>query len=318
MFFRKLGTSDLQVSSVGLGTWAIGSDYWGPVDDKQSIAGIHAAIDHGINLIDTAPAYGAGHAERIVGEAVKGRRDKVIIATKVGVTRTADDFVVNLSPDSITKEIEDSLRNLNVDTIDLYQIHWPDPNIPLEKSLHALDKLKAQGKYRYLGVSNFSPEQIAAAKRITEVVSCQPQYSLLRRDIEKKMVPYCIDNNIGLITYGTLAGGILTGKYKEIPRFDEGDHRNEFYDFFHEPIWSRIQVLLDHIRPAAAAHDKTLAQAVINWSLWQPGISSVLVGARNPRQAVENAEAADWELSNDELDLLAEESAQHLQAVQTR
>ena len=289
---RTLGKSDLDVSVVGLGTWAMGNDFFGEVDDSQSISAIQSAIDSGINLIDTAPAYGAGHSEEVVGKAIKGRRDEVIVATKVGIIRTATDFVRNLKPESIRQEIDDSLRRLGVDTIDLYQIHWPDPNTPLEDSLEELIKIREQGKYRYLGVSNFDPKLMTQAEEQAGIVSLQPQFSLLVRDIEDEILPFCQKNSFGVLSYGTLAGGILTGKFK----------RDKFYQFFKEPEWTAIQGLLAEIRAIADELGVTPAQVSTRWSIQQPGITTALVGAKNADQAAANAKAGEFVLEQSHLD----------------
>lgn len=301
MEYRQLGNSDLKVSSVGLGTWAMGGDFYGKTDDEESINTIHAAIDSGINLIDAAPAYGDGHAEKVVGKALKGRRDSVILATKVGVKRDGKKFLRTLKPESIRQEIDDSLRRLDVDVIDLYQIHWPDPDTPIEDALDELIKIQGAGKFRHLGVSNFKVDLLEQAREVTDIVSLQPQYSLLRRKIEGKVLPYCRENNIGVLGYGTLAGGILTGKFKKIPDLDREDRRSEFYDFFKEPDWSNIQNLLDILRDIAAKRDVPVPQVAINWAAQQPGITSALVGAKTADQAKSNAGAGEWNLSDDEL-----------------
>lgn len=302
MEYRKLGKTDTHVSVVGIGTWAMGTDFWGPTNDNDSIAAIQTGIDSGINIIDTAPSYGDGHAEEIVGKAIAGRKEKIFVVTKVGVVHTNKGFQTDLKPESITKGIESSLKRLGVDTIDLYMIHWPDTNTPLEDSIETLLKLQQQGKYRYLGVSNFDIRMMDFVQLQSDLVSLQPHYSLLHRDIEKNIVPYCIDNTIALITYGTLAGGILTGKYTDIPQQQENDKRREFYDFFHEPLWSRAQKLIDYIRTIAVKRNKTVSQVVINWTMQQPGITAILTGVKTPEQILENADAGTWELDNDELD----------------
>jgi len=312
MQYRKIENTGLNISTVGLGTWAMGDDFFGKIDDDQSINAIHAAIDHGINFIDTAPAYGAGHSEKIVGKAIEGKRDQVTIATKVGVKRTEDDFIHTLKPGRIYKEIDDSLHRLKVDTIDLYQIHWPDPDTPLEDTVDALVKVKEQGKFRYLGVSNFSADLLEKIRSLTEVVTLQPHYSLLRRDIEAEVLPYCIKNAIGILSYGTLAGGILTGKFKDIPDFKEGDHRDRFYNYFHEPLWSHIQDFLSTLKRIAKENDKSMAQVVINWTIHRPGITCALVGAKSPSQAKSNAEGANWRLSAEEIQTIDHAYHEHL------
>jgi aryl-alcohol dehydrogenase-like predicted oxidoreductase len=302
MKYRKLGKSDLQVSTVGLGTWAIGNDFWGSVDDDESVRALQAGLDAGINLIDTAPAYGAGHAEEVVGRAIAGRRDEVVVATKVGIIRTEDDFVRNLKPDSVRQEVDDSLRRLGVDTIDLYQIHWPDPKTPIDETMTELNKAQQAGKFRYLGVSNFNIKQMEELSQFGELVSLQPHYSLLKRDIEGKVVQYCIDNDLGIVNYGTLAGGILSGKFREIPQFEDGDYRHKFYPWFKEPAWSKIQSMLDVLREIADDRGVSVAQVAINWTTQQPGITSALVGAKNPAQAESNAGGGDFELTGEEIE----------------
>jgi len=301
MKYKQLGNSDLKVSVVGLGTWAIGGDFFGDTDDEKSIGAIQAGIDNGINLIDTAPAYGDGHSEEVVGKAIKGHRDDVVIATKVGILRDEGKFINNLKPESVQQEIDDSLRRLDVDVIDLYQIHWPDPNTPLEDTLDTLSKIQEAGKFKYLGVSNFKPKLMDQVRERMDLVSLQPHYSLLRRNIEGNVLPYCRENNIGVLSYGTLAGGILTGKFKEIPDLAEGDYRDTFYDYFKEPTWSKIQKLLDVLRDIAEKRGVPVPQVAINWARQQKGITTALVGAKTTDQARSNAGAGNWDLSDEEL-----------------
>jgi len=201
----------------------------------------------------------------------------------------------------VRKEIDDSLRRLDVDVIDLYQIHWPDGKTPFEDVMNVLLDAQRAGKFRYLAVSNFSVEQMEELRQFGEIVSLQPHYSLLKRDIEEGIVDYCVDNSIGIINYGTLGGGILTGKFHEMPRFEEGDNRDNFYPWFKEPEWSRVQVVVEALREIAGERDIPVAHVAIAWTLQQRGITSALVGARTQDQAVSNARAADVELSADEL-----------------
>jgi aryl-alcohol dehydrogenase-like predicted oxidoreductase len=312
MEFRTLGESELRVSAIGLGTWALGNDFFGHVDDEESIAAIRAGLDNGINLVDTAPAYGAGHSEEVVGKAIRGRRDDVVVATKVGVHRTEDDFIRNLKPESIRQEVEDSLRRLDVDVIDLYQIHWPDPNTPIEDSLEELDKARQAGKFRYLGVSNFDKKLMDQVQERMPLVSLQPHFSLLQRGIERNILPYCRENNIGVIGYGTLAGGILTGKFREMPQFSEGDHRDHFYNYYREPLWTSIQHVLDVLREIASQRGVPVAQVAINWAAQKQGVTAALVGAKRPDQAVSNAEAGTWSLTDEEIRRIEAAHAEHL------
>ena len=312
---RQLGTSELQVSVVGFGTWATGGDFWGSVDDNESIRAMQAAIDHGVNLIDTAPAYGSGHSEEVVGRAIAGRRDEVIVATKVGILRDGERLWRSLKPESIRREIADSLRRLNVDVIDLYQIHWPDSRTPLEDSLAELKRLQDAGKFRYLGVSNFKPSLMDTVRREMQLVSLQPPYSLLDRKIESHILPYCREHSIGTLGYGTLAAGILTGKFREIPTFAPGDDRAAFYNLFREPLWTPIQRLLDVLRQIAGQRDRPVAQAAINWATREAGVTCALVGAKNTDQALSNAAAGEWELSAEEIRRIESACKQHVAPV---
>ncbi len=279
----------------------MGNDFWGPGDERGYLKAIHAGLDHGINLIDTAPVYGDGNAEKIVGKAIKGKRDQVVLATKTGIHRENDTIVRDLSPARIRKEIEASLKRLEVDFIDLYQIHWPDPGTPMEDSLNQLVKIRKEGKFRFLGVSNFNVAQLKEASSIAPVVSLQPHFSLLERDIEKEIMPWCIENEIGILSYGSLGGGILTGKFKEKPEFGEGDHRDKFYKYFEEPVWGKVQQLLTVLKDLADTHNKAISHVVLSWTVQQAGISTALVGARNEAQAISNALAGDWQLAQQEL-----------------
>jgi len=316
MQYRNLADSDLKVSAVGLGTWAYGDDTFGSVEDKQSISAVRAAVDAGINLIDTAPAYGAGHSEEVVGKAIKGIRDKVVLATKCGVYRDGSDYMRDLSPARIRKDMELSLSRLGVEQIDLYQIHWPDPNTPLEDSIEELIKLKKEGKYRYLGVSNFDKNLLTEVSNLTDIISLQPHYSLLNRDIEDNVLSAVIEQGLGVISYGTLGGGVLSGKYKEIPDFkDKKDNRAGFYPFFDEDNWPYVQELLELIREIALGYDKTPAQVSINWAINRPGITTALVGAKGIHQAQENAAAADFNLSEDEMRFLTKKSDEVIEKI---
>ena len=306
MKYHILGNSDLKVSKVCLGTWVMGGDHWGDIKDSECISTIRTAIDCGINFIDTAPAYGVGHAETLVGKAIKGIKDKVIIATKCGIIREGGNFSFNLSRENIKREIEDSLRRLDIEVIDLYQCHWPDPSTPIEATMEILLRLKEEGKIRHIGVSNFERPLLEKALSLAPVVTNQPQYSLLDRRIEKELLPFCNDNKIGTLPYGPLGSGILTGKYKERPQFKQGDARNFFYKYYEENNWNKVQILLKEMKEISEYHRKPLPHVAINWLKQQEGVSSVLVGARNPAQAKENAGALEWDLSRDELNRLTQ------------
>ena len=293
MKFRKLGQSDLNCSVIGLGTWGMAGSFWGKVDDDQSIATIRAGLEAGINLIDTAPVYGDGHSEEVVGRALEGlKREDIVLATKCGR--------FTCETEKIRQELETSLKRLKTDYIDLYQVHWPDDKVPFEETFGELENMRKQGKIRYIGVSNFSVEQTEEASKYCQIVSTQPQYSLLVRDIEKDILPYCVEKNIGILSYGSIGAGALTGKFKEKPVFKEDDERAAFYTFFQEQNWPKTKQMIDTLEEIAASHGKPTVHAAINWVLKQKGISVALVGARTPEQVRMNAQAADWELTDEE------------------
>ena len=301
MEHRRLGKSELNVSAIGLGTWAIGGFFWGHTDESAAIAAIQKAIDSGINLIDTAPLYGDGHSEEMVGKAIKGRRHQVVIATKCGARLKGGKPINDLTPKSIRKEVEVSLKLLGTDVIDLYQCHWPDPNTPIEDTMAEMAKMKTEGKIRAIGVSNFDAVLLRRTQKVAQIASNQVQYSLLSRDIEKELIPFCREQAIGILTYGPMGGGILSGKYKQKPKLEEGDARSFFYNYYQEPQWTKVQALLKEMEKIAARHGKPVAHVAINWVRQQPGITSALVGARSPQQAEANAAAGSWQLSAEEL-----------------
>jgi aryl-alcohol dehydrogenase-like predicted oxidoreductase len=254
MEHRRLGKSELNVSVVGTGTWPIGGSFWGPSDDAEAVAAIQKAIDSGLNLIDTAPVYGNGHSERLVARAIKGRRHQVIIATKCGLHFKGSTSINDLKADSIRKELETSLRRLGTDVIDLYQCHWPDPATPIEETIGEMAKMKAEGKIRAIGVSNFDAALLEKAQKVAQIASNQVPYSLLNREIENELVPFCKEQNIGILAYGPLGGGILSGKYKEKPKFRRNDARTFFYNYYEEPLWSKVQALLKELLTGCASN----------------------------------------------------------------
>ncbi len=318
MEYRKLGTSDVTISAITLGTWAIGGWMWGGTDREDSIAAIRRAVELGVTSIDTAAVYGYGLSEEIVGEAVADfNRDEIQILTKYGLRWDSTDGEFHFTwtepngrkrdmykvanKDSVVWECEQSLRRLGVDYIDLYQCHWRDNTTPVEETMEAMDKLISDGKIRAAGVSNFTVSEIDACRKAGALASNQPQYSMVRREIEKDMVPYCIENDVGLIAYSPLHKGLLTGKITEDYKFSPGDHRANDPLFAPQNV-RRVNEFLNEIRPISDSHGMTLAQLVIYWTINRPGITAALVGARNPDQAEENASAAETKLSQADLD----------------
>jgi len=300
--YRKLGGSGLNVSAVGLGTGIIGGEGWSAEDDEKSISAIQRAIDLGINLIDTAPIYGRGHSEVIVGRALRGRRQKAIIATKCG--NNWDQSNINKvwrdsSRKRLLKEIDDSLRRLGVDVIDLWQVHWPDPNTPLRETMETMLKIKEQGKIRAIGVSNFSVQQIGQSMKYAPVVSDQPPYNILERDVEKEILPFCRSNNVGVIAYSATCKGILSGRYRTV-----GDEVPWYYaedpDF--KENFERNLRIVDALRPIASKYGRTPAQFAINWVINRPGVTAALMGSRTAARVEENAGAAGWKISPEDLE----------------
>ncbi|MCK5136929.1 MAG: aldo/keto reductase [Bacteroidales bacterium] len=316
---RRLGKSDLLVSPIALGAWAIGGWMWGGSDRKESIRAIHACLDHGISSIDTAPIYGFGHSEKILGEAIKGKREKFEILTKAGMrwedTKGEYYFTTNdnyghsrdvykySDRESIIRECEESLQRLGTDYIDLYQIHWPDPTTPIEETMEALQLLLHQGKIRAIGVSNYSVDQMQKANTVVELSSNQLPYSMVRKGIEEEIVPWCVKNDCGILAYSPLQRGLLTGKITPDYPFPPGDSRPEMPHFKINNLIITNQ-FLEKIKPIAEKKGATLSQLVIQWTLKQPGITVALVGARNEKQVEQNAGSMLVSLSEEEVNLI--------------
>jgi len=303
---RQLGKDGPFLSEIGLGAWAIGGPWewgWGPQDDRESILTIERALDLGINWIDTAAVYGLGHSEEIVGKALAGKRDQVFIATKCGLLWNEKGHVRNNNqPESIMKEAENSLRRLNTDYIDLYQIHWPDPHTPVEESWQAMVKLQEQGKVRYIGVSNFDVQLLEKCEAIRHVNSLQPPYNLLNREVEREILPWCRKHGVGVVAYSPMQSGLLTGKF-DISRLSRDDWRRKS-PYFKEPQLSKNLKFVEELRPIAGKYRKTVAQLAITWVLMHPAITSAIVGARRPQQVDEIVGGADWEIDPEDMDLI--------------
>ncbi|MCJ8499695.1 aldo/keto reductase [Desulfatitalea alkaliphila] len=296
MQHRRLGSTDIQLSTIIMGTWQAGKAMWTGIDDNQTRRAMRAALDAGITTFDTAEVYGNGHSERIVAQALSDVRDQVVLATKV--------FSNHLKYDQVIAACERSLKNLATDHIDLYQIHWPPgsfghPKVPLEETMRAMVDLKKQGKIRAIGVSNFNREQMTEAASYGPIESLQPPYSLFWRGMEKEAAPYCQAQGMTVLAYSPMAQGLLTGKFGPDHQFEKGDHRSG-NRLFQPDHFQRVQAALEQLRPIAAKHEITLGQLALAWVIAQPDTCAI-AGARNPEQAVQNAAAGDVRLSPEDL-----------------
>ncbi|SFD05325.1 aldo/keto reductase [Spirosoma endophyticum] len=320
MDYRQVGNSDLYISAITFGAWAAGGWMWGGTERSDAVNAIKASYDLGVTSIDTAPIYGQGTSEEIVGEAIKNiPRDKVQILTKYGMRwdvakgdfgfKSQDnaghpiDVYKYSGKDSIIKECEDSLKRLGTDYIDLYQMHWPDKTTPIEESMEAVLRLIEQGKVRQAGVSNYTVEQMQQAETVLSLVANQVPFSMLNQSINETLVPYCLAHKKGILAYSPMERGLLTGKIKPGHQFAEGDHRAG-YRFFKEQNIVQTDEFLDKLKPLADEKKASLSQLVIRWTIEQPGITAALVGARNAEQAIQNAQAINLTLSSDELEFI--------------
>lgn len=298
---RRLGQTDLNLTVVGLGTWAIGGSWqygWGPQEDQDSLDAIFEAMDCGINWIDTAPVYGCGHSEEVVGRALKETGRKPIVATKCGILWNRKREKVNcLDAESIFRECEASLKRLGIETIDLYQMHWPEPDEQVEEAWEAMARLIQQGKVRHIGVSNFSVPQLQRLAEIHPPASVQPPYSMLRRDIEKELIPYCRQNKIGIVAYSPMQKGLLTGKFTReyLQTLPPDDHRIRMDPNFSGSRFGRNLDIIDQLKTIAAEQGITLAQLAIAWVLRNEAVTAAIAGARRKGQISETAAAGDVE-----------------------
>lgn len=306
---RRLGTSDLELTVIGLGTWAMGGDGWdygwGPQAEADSVEAVLEALSLGVNWIDTAPAYGFGRAETAVGLALKKWGKPVIVATKCGRLSDGKGHLVPcLEPASIFKEAENSLRRLQVDVIDLYQIHWPDPAKDIERAWEAVLTLREKGRIRYAGVSNFSAEQLETLSRIEPPVSLQPPYSLLKRGIEDGVLPWCRAHQTGVVAYSPMQNGILTDKFSRewAESLAPSDWRKERSPFLREPGLSVVVKQIEALRQVASARGCGLAELAVNWVIQQPGVTAAIAGARKKGQMRDVLKCTGWTLSPAELE----------------
>ena len=284
---RKLGSTDLSLTTVGLGTWAMGGPWqfgWGPQDDGEAVAAILAALDAGINWIDTAPVYGLGHSEELVGQALRQTKHKPSSPPSAACCwNEKREKVPHLKRDSIRRECDASLQRLGVERIDLYQMHWPDPPADIEEAWEEMARLADEGKVRYLGVCNYNAGQIERISRIHPVASLQPPYSMLRRDVEKELLGYCAEHKIGVVAYSPMQRGLLTGKFsrERLAALAPDDHRRRMPEF-QEPAFSASLELVEGLEQIADRHGRTVAQLAISWVLRRPEVTAAIVGARRP------------------------------------
>lgn len=304
---RQLGCSDMKITPLGIGTWAIGGpegNYnWGPQDDKDSIEAIHRALDLGMNWIDTAAAYGKGHSEEVVGKAIRGLPSKPYVFTKNSLAWKEDKVVFNcLKADSIRRECEESLRRLGVEALDLWQIHWPNPDPDIEEGWGEMAKLRKAGKVRWIAVSNFSVSQMKRAQAIAPITSLQPPYSAIRRDIDAEILPFCAKENIGVIPYSPMQAGLLSGKMSKerVGNLAPGDWRRN-NENFKEPELSKNLALQEVFRKIAVRHGHPAGVAAIAWVLRRSEVTGAIVGVRNARQVEELAPALEFRLNPKEL-----------------
>ena len=323
MEYRKIGESDLELSVITFGAWAAGGWMWGSTDRNEAIKAIKASYDLGVTSIDTAPVYGQGESEEIVADAIKGiSRDKIQLLTKFGMRWDLDkgklamksktnegkaiDIYKYAGKESIVYECEQSLKRLKTDYIDLYQIHWPDETTPIAESMEAVSKLIKEGKIRFGGVCNYNANEVEEASNSLNIISNQIPFSMVKRDVEEKTVPYCIKHNKSVLAYSPMERGLLTGKITEDYKFEDGDHRKD-NKFFKAENVKKTNDFLDKIKPIADDKGFSLSQLVLRWTIEQPGITIALVGARNADQSTQNAKAAELKLSNDELTFITDE-----------
>jgi aryl-alcohol dehydrogenase-like predicted oxidoreductase len=304
---KQLGNSDLKITPIGIGAWAMGGSgwafAWGPQDDDDSIAAIRAALDKGVNWIDTAAVYGLGHSEEVVGRAVKSMANPPYIFTKCErIWNERGEIAKSLKADSIRRELEASLRRLQIERIDLYQIHWPEPDEDIEEGWSTLAQLKAEGKVRYIGVSNFNVQQMQRAQAIAPITSLQPPYSMISPEIEESILPYCGANNIGVLAYSPMKSGLLAGTMtrERVAAFPADDFRRRTPNF-QEPLLTRNLELAELLRAIGQRHGRTPGEVAIAWVLRRPEVTAAIVGMRSAQQVEGVIGAADFRLSPAEI-----------------
>ncbi len=305
MRYKHFRNANVDVSAIAVGTWPIGDCGYGTVTEKDSIEAIHAMFDNGVNMLDTAPDYGVGHSETVVGKAIKGYdRSKIFLATKCCASaltlksaRTGRGYCRDGRYEDVLYECEQSLRRLGTDYIDFYFVHWPDVDTPFSETMEAMKTLKQQGKIRFVGLSNFNKQQVLECEKVVKVDVLQPPFSMVVRSSEDLM-KWAVQRGIDTCTYGSLGGGILTGAFRTAPDFERRDPRNFFYPFFREPSFGKVMKVVDVLDQIAAEVGKPVSQVAVNWQTQQPHVSTALCGVRTAAEAVENCGAFEWELTD--------------------
>ncbi len=302
MELRKFGSTDIKVTPIGLGTWVMGGWMWGGADEQDAIDAIKVSLDGGVNLIDTAPIYGFGKSESIVGKALKetGKRDSIILATKFGLEWDENERIRrNTSKQRLLQEFEDSLQRLQTDYIDIYQVHWPDKHTPAQETMETLRELYDKGRIRAIGVSNYTVEQIQESMQYAPVHSLQPPFNMFEQEIKSDLLPFCCENNIATLTYGSLCRGLLTGKFSKKSTFQKGDLR-KFDPKFKGDQFIKCLTAVDKLKKIADAKNASMTQLALEWTIHQPGVTCALVGARNAKQAEQNITVLEREIFSTE------------------
>lgn len=301
--YTQLGENNSHVSTICFGTWAFGGD-WGNVEKAESQAAVRRALDLGINFFDTAQAYGFGASEKMLGEAlkpeIKSRREEIVIASKGGLRMEGDRLLRDSSPGYLRRGLEDSLRYFDTDYLDIYQIHWPDPDTPFEETAGVMSEFIREGKIRYIGVSNYDAAQMAEFEKIAKIDVLQPPYHLFRRDIEDEILPYCEEHRIDVLVYGPMAHGLLTGKFTPDWKFSDSDWRSKSSLFRGETFKKNLEIVA-RLQDFAKVHGHSVAQLAIAWTLANPAVDVAIVGARNPQQIEQTAPAAEFHLSEEDM-----------------
>lgn len=301
MRYKSFGNYGWDISCLSIGSWTLGGKEWGAIEKKDAIDTVHTLVENGVNHLDTALSYSAGDCERIVGECIKGIRDKLYITTKCGTMNIYDNIFIRCgSRDFIFKCCEESLRNLGIDYIDNYMIHWPDQNTPIEETMDALNELKQQGKIGHISVSNFTKEEILEAEKYGKIEAVQMCYNMCDRSNEE-FLKWAHSRGMGTMTYSSLASGVLTGQYRSLPNFAPDDARVAFFPYFREPMFSKVMKLLKELDVIAEKRGAALAQIAVNWNTQRDFVDTSLCGSRNTREANENCGGFDWTLTDEEM-----------------